>query len=69
MRDRDNYAFICADEVGTGGLGNHKHNDISSFHLSIEGAEVVVDPGVSSSTRVTARGVTGFDPQVSTTPS
>ena len=45
MRDGGNHVFISADEVGTGGLGNHKHNDIFSFELSVSGVAMVVDPG------------------------
>ena len=42
----DNYAFICAYLGRHRRAGKPQHNDISSFHLSIDGAEVVVDPWV-----------------------
>jgi uncharacterized heparinase superfamily protein len=45
MRHGDDHAFVCADEVGTAGLGSHKHNDIFSYELSVDGAAVVVDRG------------------------
>jgi hypothetical protein len=45
FRAGDHYGIVCADEVGTAGLGNHKHNDVFSFELEIEGVSVVVDPG------------------------
>jgi hypothetical protein len=45
MRSESNYMMINADEVGSGGLGNHKHNDIFSFELAIAGRAVITDPG------------------------
>lgn len=33
------------NEVGTAGLGNHKHNDLLSFTLEYDGAPIFVDPG------------------------
>jgi hypothetical protein len=45
MRHGDHYALILADEVGTAGLGNHKHNDIFSFELTVDGVPIFVDPG------------------------
>lgn len=33
------------NEVGTAGLGNHKHNDLLSFTLEYDGFPVFVDPG------------------------
>jgi len=45
MRHRDHYALVCADEVGTAGKGNHKHNDIFSFELSVAGTAMIVDLG------------------------
>ena len=45
MRSGDTYVLVCADEVGTDGLGNHKHNDILSFELTVRGEPVVVDRG------------------------
>jgi len=45
MRHGGHHAVICADEVGTAGLGNHKHNDILGYELSVSGVAMVVDPG------------------------
>lgn len=45
FRANEHYGIVCADEVGTAGLGNHKHNDIFSFELAVSGVAVVVDPG------------------------
>jgi hypothetical protein len=45
MRDGANQVLICADQVGSAGLGNHKHNDILSYELSVDGVALVVDPG------------------------
>lgn len=33
------------NEVGTGGLGNHKHNDLLSLTLSYNGKPLLIDPG------------------------
>lgn len=45
FRAGDHYGIVCADGVGTAGMGNHKHNDIFSFELAVSGVAVVVDPG------------------------
>jgi hypothetical protein len=45
FRHLGHHALVSADEVGTAGLGNHKHNDIFSFELSVDGTAIVVDPG------------------------
>jgi hypothetical protein len=45
MRRGGHHAVICADEVGTAGLGNHKHNDIFGFELSVSGVAMIVDCG------------------------
>jgi hypothetical protein len=45
MRHREHHAVVCADEVGTAGLGNHKHNCIFSYELSVAGVAILVDPG------------------------
>jgi uncharacterized heparinase superfamily protein len=50
LRTADAHLVVCADEVGTAGLGNHKHNDILSFELSVDGVAMVVDPGVATYT-------------------
>lgn len=41
----DAHAVVCADEVGTAGMGNHKHNDIFGYELSVDGVALVVDCG------------------------
>lgn len=45
FRAGTNYGIVSADEVGTAGMGNHKHNDIFSFELAVGGVPIVVDPG------------------------
>lgn len=45
MRDKDDYLIISAGEVGTGGIGNHKHNDMLSFELQIGKQDFIIDPG------------------------
>jgi hypothetical protein len=45
MRRGGHHAVICADEVGTAGLGNHKHNDIFGYELSVSGVAMIVDCG------------------------
>jgi hypothetical protein len=45
MRGRDSYVIVSVDEVGTAGLGNHKHNDALSFELAVGGVTLIVDPG------------------------
>jgi uncharacterized heparinase superfamily protein len=45
MRHKNHYAIVSTDEVGTAGLGNHKHNDIFSYELCVDGIAVVVDAG------------------------
>jgi len=45
MRHGHHQAIVCADEVGTAGLGNHKHNDIFGYELTVEGVAMVVDRG------------------------
>lgn len=45
MRFRDHHALVSVDEVGTDGYGNHKHNDILSYELSVAGEPLVVDCG------------------------
>jgi hypothetical protein len=43
-RDRD-YLLVTNGIVGTGGFGNHKHNDLLSFEYHAAGLPVIVDPG------------------------
>lgn len=45
MRNKDNYMIISAGEVGTKGIGNHKHNDVLSFELFAHGKSFIIDPG------------------------
>jgi uncharacterized heparinase superfamily protein len=45
MRIGGHYAIVSTDEVGSAGLGNHKHNDIFSFELCVDGVPIVVDNG------------------------
>jgi hypothetical protein len=45
MRRHDDYLLITNGIVGTGGFGNHKHNDLLSFEYHVAGAAVIVDPG------------------------
>jgi hypothetical protein len=39
------YLLVTNSRVGTGGFGNHKHNDQLSFECHIDGAPLIVDPG------------------------
>jgi hypothetical protein len=43
-RGRD-YLLITNGIVGTGGFGNHKHNDLLGFEYHLNGEAVIVDPG------------------------
>jgi len=45
IRDNRSYMIMAVGEVGTGGIGNHKHNDILSFELQIDGKDFILDPG------------------------
>jgi hypothetical protein len=45
MRNGADHLIVCADEVGTFGLGNHKHNDILGYELTLAGTAIVVDRG------------------------
>jgi Heparinase II/III-like protein/Heparinase II/III N-terminus len=45
IRSDGNYLLACCNGVGTGGAGNHKHNDLLSFEFYIRGRAFVVDPG------------------------
>jgi hypothetical protein len=44
-RSRRSYLLITNGIVGTGGFGNHKHNDQLGFEYHVDGSAVVVDPG------------------------
>ncbi len=45
MRAADHYLLACCGQVGTAGLGNHKHNDLLSFELYAGDKAFIVDPG------------------------
>jgi hypothetical protein len=51
MRAGDRYLLACCGGVGTGGLGNHKHNDLLSFELYAGDKAFIVDPGAYVYTR------------------
>lgn len=51
MRASDRYLLACCGAVGTGGLGNHKHNDLLSFELYAGDKAFIVDPGAYVYTR------------------
>ena len=51
MRAGDNYLLGCCGEVGTAGIGNHKHNDLLSFELYVNDKAFIVDPGAYVYTR------------------
>jgi hypothetical protein len=45
MRQSNRYLVACCGEVGTNGVGNHKHNDLLSFELYAGDKPFIVDPG------------------------
>jgi hypothetical protein len=45
MRSRQDYLLVTNGIVGTGGFGNHKHNDLLGFEYHVDGTPVLVDPG------------------------
>jgi hypothetical protein len=45
MRSGDKYLLACCGAVGTGGLGNHKHNDLLSFEVYAGDKALIIDPG------------------------
>jgi hypothetical protein len=51
LRTADLHVAVSCGPVGTGGLGNHTHNDLLSIVVSAGGREWVVDPGTGSYTR------------------
>lgn len=44
-RDESIYLILNAGPKGQGGNGGHAHNDILSYELSVNGDDLVVDPG------------------------
>jgi hypothetical protein len=45
IRQRGAYLLVTNGIVGTGGFGNHKHNDLLGFEYHVAGEPVIVDPG------------------------
>jgi len=45
MREGKNYCIVSCGPNGQNGNGGHSHNDKLSFHLFVDGRDVVVDPG------------------------
>lgn len=45
FRDGGQYLAITNGVVGTRGFGNHKHNELLSFELHLQGRPLIVDPG------------------------
>lgn len=45
MRNRDDYVLFNCNPVGTRGIGTHKHNDVLSLEVHLEGEDILVDPG------------------------
>jgi uncharacterized heparinase superfamily protein len=45
IRRGGDYLLITNGIVGTGGFGNHKHNDQLGFEYHVDGAPILVDPG------------------------
>ena len=51
MRQADRYLLASCGNVGTDGVGNHKHNDLLSFELYAGDKPFIVDPGAYVYTR------------------
>jgi len=51
MRQSNRYLLACCGEVGTDGVGNHKHNDLLSFELYAGDKPFIIDPGAYVYTR------------------
>ena len=45
MRRGRDYLLVTNGVVGTGGFGNHKHNDLLGFEYHVDGVPVLIDPG------------------------
>ena len=45
MRAENDYVLFNCGPVGTGGVGNHKHNDLLSLEVHLGGEDILVDPG------------------------
>jgi len=50
LRHADLHTFVPAGPVGTGGVGNHSHNDLLSVCVWAGGVEWIADPGTGSYT-------------------
>lgn len=46
MKDESFFCLMFAGPIGTAGKGGHAHDDKLSFVLSLDGTELLVDPGV-----------------------
>lgn len=44
-RESGSFLLITNGRVGTEGFGNHKHNELLSFELHLDGHPIVIDPG------------------------
>jgi hypothetical protein len=51
MRSNGSYLLSSCGDVGTAGIGNHKHNDLLSFELYADDKAFIVDPGAYVYTR------------------
>jgi hypothetical protein len=45
LRNDDDFVMLTAGGPGTGGLSNHKHNDLLAIEIHLAGEDVLVDPG------------------------
>jgi hypothetical protein len=45
LRKDDDFVMLTAGSVGTGGLGNHKHNDLLAIEVHLGGEDILIDPG------------------------
>jgi len=45
LRHERNYMLVNCSPPGTNGVGTHKHNDLLSVELYIDGEDILVDPG------------------------
>lgn len=45
LRNKDDYMIVSSGPNGQNGNGGHAHNDKLSFELSVNGSDIIVDPG------------------------
>jgi uncharacterized heparinase superfamily protein len=45
IRHKNDYCFISCGPNGEGGVGGHAHNDKLSFELTLNGQDIILDPG------------------------